>query len=74
MSRQFKLLRRVTKKECPWLDRSFKKGEVVHEFTGHTYGCIGAGIACSLDGNNPFFELPINALVAVSSHQREAET
>lgn len=59
---QYELTRRVTKKECPWLDRAMKKGEVVHRYSGATYGCIGAGIACSLDGGNPFFELPTDAL------------
>lgn len=66
----FQLVRRVTKKECPWLNRPFRKGEVVHEFTDCTYGCIGDGIACSLDGNTPFFELPRDALRPISSTDR----
>lgn len=59
---KFRLTRDVKRRECPWLDRTFKKGEIVHEFTGTTYGAIGAGIPCSLDGGHPFFELPRGAL------------
>ena len=60
--KSFILGRDVTKKECPWLERTIRFGEVVHEYTGHTYGCVGAGIACSFDGETPFFELPRDAL------------
>lgn len=67
MTKQFQLTRRVSKKECPWLDRAFRKGEIVHEYRGFTYGCIGAGVACSFDGGNPFFELPRDALVAITA-------
>lgn len=59
---RFKLTRRVTKKECPWLDRPMKSGEVVHRYNGATYNCIGVGVACSIDGKTPFFELPRDAL------------
>lgn len=60
--RRYELTRDVTKDECHWLDRTFKAGEHVHEYRGVTYGCIGAGIACSADGKTPFFELPRDAL------------
>jgi hypothetical protein len=62
---KFKLTRDVTKDECSWLDRTFAAGEIVHKFNGGTYGCIGAGIACSIDGGTPFFELPRDALQLV---------
>lgn len=61
------LVRPVTTKECPWLDRDFDAGETVFIYSGHTYGCIGpGGVACSLgpDNETPFFELPMSALVA----------
>lgn len=59
-----KLTRRVTRDECPWLDRDFEVGETVYLYSGATYGCIGpAGIACSIDPDmGPFFELPRAAL------------
>ena len=63
---RYELTRDVSRKECPWLDRDLKKGELVSRYEGVTYGCIGAGIACSWDGKNPFFEVPRDAL---SQHQ-----
>jgi hypothetical protein len=58
------LIRDVTREECYWLKTTFKKGDKVHRFTGVTYGCISySGVACSVDGKNPFFELPANALI-----------
>lgn len=60
---QLSLIRDVLKSECPWLDRDMKKGEVVFNYRGPTYGCIGGGIACTeKPGETPFFELPANAL------------
>ena len=64
MMRKYRLIRDVTKKECPWLDRTFKEGETVYYYSGYTYGCVNFnGVPCSekLD-ENPFFELPENAL------------
>jgi hypothetical protein len=56
---RYELTRCVTKEERP-----FEKGEIVHDFTGATYGCVrrDVGVACSLDGGIPFFELPRDAL------------
>ena len=64
MMRKYRLIRDVTKKECPWLDRTFKEGETVYYYSGYTYGCISFnGIAvCEKLDENPFFELPENAL------------
>lgn len=61
---KFILNRDVMKEECPWLKRDMLRGEEVQKFTGHTYGCIGAGVACSFDGKTPFFELPRDALTS----------
>lgn len=63
---KFTLSRKVTRQECDWLMRDFKKGELVYEFTGATYGCISfTGVACTLDetGGGEFFELPSDALI-----------
>ena len=61
-----KLTRTVEPSECSWLDRTYFEKEVVFEYTGHTYGCISPrGIACSEDGETPFFELPGDALKQV---------
>lgn len=60
---KFVLSRDVTPEECDWLSRTYKQGETVTEFLGATYGCVSNdGIACSIDGNTPFFELPYDAL------------
>jgi len=57
------LKRDVTVEECDWLFRNFKKGEMVQEFYGTTYGCVSnEGVACCHDSNGPFFELPYDAL------------
>ena len=61
-----KLTRTVEPSECDWLDRIYFKNEVVFEYSGCTYGCITPdGIACSEDGETPFFELPRNAVKQV---------
>jgi hypothetical protein len=61
---EYILNRDVTQDECPWLDKDFKKGEKVYSYGGATYGCISNdGTACCLiEGEDPFFELPENAL------------
>lgn len=67
---KYKLTRDVTKKECHWLDKTFKKGSVVLEYQGYTYGCISDnGIAVSNDGKEPFFEIPIDALQALNESE-----
>lgn len=60
----YRLTRDVTKKECNWLDRKFKKGELVYSYSGATYGCISYnGSAFTLvEGETPFFELPDDAV------------
>lgn len=53
------------------LPRQFKKGETVLRFEGHDYGCARddmvmggiATISCSLDGNVPFFTVPVRLLL-----------
>lgn len=62
--KMYELNRDVTRAECFWLHRDYKKGERVYLFPGHTYGCITpAGLPCSEQpGQIPFFELPTDAL------------
>ena len=58
-----KLIRAVTRQECPWLDADLPEGTEVHKYTGYTYGCIsGKGVAISLEENGPFLEVPRTAL------------
>jgi hypothetical protein len=56
----------VTQKECPWLGRTYKAGEVLWTFHGPTYGCIDEdrGIALSEKPGEweEFFEFPWDAL------------
>ena len=41
------------------IEQTASAGEIVYEFTGHTYECIAPeGLACSReDGVGPFFEI-----------------
>jgi len=67
-TKKFQLVRDVTKKECSWLNRDFKKGEIVYEYPLYTYGCINeeTGVACSeKDSESPFFEFPKDALIEI---------
>tara|TARA_B110000503_G_scaffold137155_1_gene220864 strand:- start:4285 stop:4491 length:207 start_codon:yes stop_codon:yes gene_type:complete len=58
------LTREVTTKECNWLKKDFKKGEVVFKYTGSTYGCCSPnGTPFTIKKNEtPFFELPNNSV------------
>ena len=59
-----KMIRDVTKEEYQYLDKDIKKGEIVYEYYGHTYGCIGPkGIAITfVKGETPFYEVPIDSV------------
>ncbi len=58
-----RLTRDVLQSEYKHLQRDFKKGDIVYLYNGNTYRCIGeSGVACTIDGKLPFFELPKNAL------------
>ena len=60
---QFTLNKNILKKDYKWLNRNFNEGETVYLFTGNTYNCISEnGIACRIDGEGSFFELPATAL------------
>ena len=61
----FRVIRDVTPDECDWLDATVPAESIVQEFRGATYGAIADGVACSWDGNNPFFELPWDAVEVV---------
>jgi hypothetical protein len=61
---QYELTRDVSRTECHWLERDYKKGEKVFKYSGHCYGCISYnGMACSeKKDETPFFELPNDSL------------
>ncbi len=60
---ELSLTKEAQKKDYKWLIRDFKQGEQVYLFMGSTYGCVSNnGLACTVDGNESFFELPINVL------------
>jgi hypothetical protein len=59
------------------LPRQFKQGDTVHRFTGYDYGCARddmqyagvSSIACTLDGNPPFFTVPAKFLRTEDGHE-----
>lgn len=61
---KFKINRDVTQNECSWLEKDFKKGTIVYEYCGATYGCVGAGgiPVTFAPGQTPFSEIPASAL------------
>ncbi len=60
---EVKLADDVLKKEYKWLKRDFLRNEVMYINTSPNYSCVGKnGVFCSVDGNEPFFELPMIAL------------
>lgn len=57
--------RKITIKECPWLDDDIEAGTEVHLHTGATYGCISeGGIAIKLidDNHHPFYQIPEDSI------------
>lgn len=54
------LLRDVTQKECPWLPRDFKQGEIIYQYPAYTYGCVSPnGFAATINFDElPFYEFP----------------
>lgn len=74
---KFTLSQDLTPSQWPALPRAFKTGEVLHKFTGHDYGCARDDmmygghetIACSLDGETPFFTVPVKYLRTESGEQ-----
>jgi len=63
----YRLIRDVTRNDCPWLNEDFKKGDTVFKYFGRTYGKISSsGTACTLKQSKlPFFELPNDCLAVV---------
>jgi len=63
MPQKFKVNKTILKSECYWLNNDIPEGTELYEYTEHTYGCIGDGIACSmLPNKTPFFEVPLDNL------------
>jgi hypothetical protein len=69
MSAPYVTNRKITRKECPWLDKPIAVGTLVFRYNGHTYGCISKnGIAVTENCDElPFFELPRDAVNKVTS-------
>jgi hypothetical protein len=66
----YRVTRDVTPTECPWLERVICRNERVFIYTGHTYGCVGPGgvaVVKQPGSDEPFFELPRNALERMPS-------
>ena len=64
----YKVIRDVTRAECPWLGTRIEEGTRVYPYKGCTYGCVGAGVAVTLvRDKTPFFELPRDALKRIAS-------
>lgn len=64
---EFVVSRDVTVEECGWLAETIPRGTTVYCCHKPTYGCIGDGMAVTLDseGDYPFFELPRDSVVIV---------
>jgi hypothetical protein len=70
-----KLVRSVTRDECFWLDEDLPIGMKVHIYRGCTYGCVGDGIAVTLEpGKMPFFEVPCDAIFRPAAKPQEERT
>ena len=62
------IARKLTKEECPWLNRTIEAGTTMYLFTGCTYGCIsdnGRALTFNPSGESPFVEIPKDALSVV---------
>lgn len=65
--KKFKLNRKVTQNECPWLDEDFEKDTIVYKYYGCTYGCVSQGgipVTFAQD-ETPFSEIPTSALTEI---------
>jgi len=70
----YKVKRKVTVKECDWLDNDIQEDTIVYKYYGHTYGCIShKGMAITFSPhkvdnvNSTFYELPRDALELVNT-------
>lgn len=65
--KKFKINRKVTQEECPWLEETFEIDTIVFEYCGCTYGCISPnGVPVTFAPNEtPFSEIPKNALAEI---------
>jgi hypothetical protein len=63
--KRLKLVRNITRAECPWLDHDLAAGTMIVEYRGPTYGLRKHDdlIFVSFEGGTPFFQLPIDSLV-----------
>jgi len=70
----YKVKRKITIKECDWLDNDIQEGTIVYKFYGHTDGYIGPnGTAITFSPHKAdnvdtaFYELPRDALELVDT-------
>ena len=64
---KFKTNRKITQVECSWLEETIEAGQIVFEYSGHTYDCVSpSGIPVTFAPNQtPFFEIPADALTKI---------
>ena len=69
---KWRLTRDVLESECPWLERDYKKDEVVFECPLTINGgfLLQESITCSEeDWTSPYFELPKDALEKIENNK-----
>ncbi len=61
----FIVWRKLSRRECPWLERDCHPVEVFYLYEGPTHGCVSSfGLAVTeVYGETPFLEIPKNALL-----------
>ena len=65
MAKQYRVIRDVSWRECPWLKSPVSEGTIVYKFLQPTYGVVsndGTAVCLDAEGNYPFMELPTEAL------------
>lgn len=62
---KYRVIKDVTKQQCTWLKRDYKKGEFVYKYFGCTYGVCKDYAYTEKEGVTPFFELPNDAVEEV---------
>jgi hypothetical protein len=62
--KEYCVTRDITLEECSWLPEPIKKGTIVYEYDGYTYGLVGDNgtAVCFTKHPAPFYEVPLDAL------------
>lgn len=62
-SQKYRLTRDVSRTDEEFSAFDLPAGTIVYRYAGATYGCVGpGGVAVTLDGREPFGEVPRSAL------------